>query len=244
MTIWNPPVVSKDMDTKQLANLVAELIDDVSFIMNGNIDSRNTREIGGYMVGLHELMSKNGEVGLSSIETSADDIRIWAGSSIPEAAPFRVYESGRMEATNGYFTGDIVGSTITGSLIQTQPAGNYPRAGLSVVDNLFFAESSPFQYILMRASYTDNIPYLSFYDGVYNTQLRQHSTTFVMGSTNVIQIYPEDRLVLTPVNDLELAPFSGDVTVPSWSRLYNRSTNRNLQQELNSLSSRISALGG
>lgn len=218
MTIWNPPVVSKDMDTKQLANLVAELIDDVSFIMNGNIDSRNTREIGGYMVGLHELMSKNGEVGLSSIETSADDIRIWAGSSIPEAAPFRVYESGRMEATNGYFTGDIVGSTITGGVIQTSIPGFYPRIELSSDNVLMTAQSSPMQTIIISASYMGGSPALFFED--------QIGLTIMLSNYGSLNIVPTHNLVLNP---------SGDVIVPSWSRLINNATGRSLQQDLNAL---------
>lgn len=218
MTIWNPPTVSRDMDTKQLANLVAELIDDISFIMNGNIDSRNTREIGGYTVGLHELMSKSGEVGLSSIETAADDIRIWAGSSIPEAAPFRVYESGRMEATNGYFTGDIVGSLITGGTIQTTPPNTYPRIELSSAENLLTAESSPFQSVTINASYMGGSPAIFFDD--------QEGITIMLSASGSLSILPSKNLYLNPANS---------VYVPSWSRLVNASTNRTLQQDLDAL---------
>ena len=132
MGIVNFPTIDSSVSLADLANLVGRLIKEVEFLTNGNIDSHNTREIGGYIVGLTSLKSKNGVVGLSSEITGGDDIRIWAGSVVPEAAPYRVYESGRLVATNGEFTGDITGSTITGSTI----TGGTVRSGDNNTDRI------------------------------------------------------------------------------------------------------------
>lgn len=85
--------------------------DNFDFAFNGNIDSRNTREIGGYLISQTQIASKNGVVGFSSLVSGADDIRIWAGDADQEAAPFRVYESGLMVASNADITGKITANS-------------------------------------------------------------------------------------------------------------------------------------
>lgn len=107
MGIWSAPRIAADTTFEELKEIMALVIKDMDFTTNGNIDSRNVREIGGYKVDLTSLASKNGVVGLSSAITGGDDIRIWAGDSARPDAPFRVYESGLMIASNAQITGKI-----------------------------------------------------------------------------------------------------------------------------------------
>lgn len=106
-----------------LGDQVAELQKQLEYSLNGNLDSTNAREFGGWQIGMVDMQAKSGTVGFSSFETpadvnpGADDLRIWAGSSDRNSAPFRVYESGRLVATDGNFTGDITGSTMEASVI-------------------------------------------------------------------------------------------------------------------------------
>lgn len=67
-----------------------------------------TAYIGGWELGEGYLKSTTpgGEVGLSSKETVGyNDVRIWAGSTDRETAPFRVREDGSMSSTKGFIGG-------------------------------------------------------------------------------------------------------------------------------------------
>lgn len=101
----------------ELADMVAKLQKQVEFLFNGNISTKNVREVGGWLADADRFVSVDGDVGMSSIETGGDDVRFWAGSTLPEIAPFQVLKSGKLKATNGEFTGDITGSSIIGSTI-------------------------------------------------------------------------------------------------------------------------------
>lgn len=101
----------------ELADLVAKLQKQVEFLFNGNISTKNVREVGGWLADADRFVSVDGDVGMSSIETGGDDVRFWAGSTLPEVAPFQVLKSGKMKATDGEFTGSITGASIIGSTI-------------------------------------------------------------------------------------------------------------------------------
>lgn len=113
MSVPTLPTVDPNATLEELRNQVAILQKTITFYLTSNLSSDNAYEFGGWLVGLDSLMSDTGTVGLSSAITGANDIRIWAGNSIPDNASFRVYEDGTMFATNGHFTGAITGSTIT-----------------------------------------------------------------------------------------------------------------------------------
>src|SRR5690606_1833940 len=194
---------------------------------------------------------------------------IWAGNSNFNNAPFRVNMQGEMTAMSGTFggtlqaaggtftgtlegvdgtfkgtveAGQFVGGTITGALIQTNASG-YPYIALTSTTNFLTAAASPIQMITIEAS-RGGIPYLSFKEGNTETQLWQSGSLFTLGSDGHITIFPNLELRLTPILDLELFPYTGDVLVPNWNRFVNNQTGRSLQQELNALSARIAALGG
>jgi hypothetical protein len=70
--------------------------------------------VGGWVLGVDSLVDDNGMVGMSSKITVADDIRFFAGDIDPLNAPFRVYESGRVVATDAELTGEI--TAVTGDI--------------------------------------------------------------------------------------------------------------------------------
>lgn len=97
-----------EQDTlEQLREHVALLQKIVNYALTGNLSTENMLEISGWQVGDGKLISENGLVGLSSEDTGADDVRIWAGNTVKEQAAFRVYESGKMTATGADISGTI-----------------------------------------------------------------------------------------------------------------------------------------
>lgn len=130
------PNVNSNMAVPDLIEVVAKLIKEVQFLTDGNISSTNAREFGGYQVGLTSLTSKNGVVGISSEITAADDIRFWAGDLLSGSPIFRVYESGKLVASNVDVTGKItassgtIGGWLIGSTYLTDAAGSVGMSSL------------------------------------------------------------------------------------------------------------------
>jgi len=76
--------------------------------------------VGGFTLGTDYIRDTDDSFGLSSVVTSGDDIRFWAGSSFADrsTAPFRISESGEIVASSG----SIAGWTITSTTFQ-DPTG-------------------------------------------------------------------------------------------------------------------------
>jgi len=80
-----------------------------SATITGNITA-NTGYLGGtsgWVVSTNYIKDVAGAVGLSSVVTAGDDIRIWAGHATPASAPFYVTESGAVVASSITATGTI-----------------------------------------------------------------------------------------------------------------------------------------
>jgi hypothetical protein len=75
--------------------------------MNGYINSKNVFEVGGWRVNNTQLVSKDGDVGMSTEDTGADDIRLWAGDAKDGSPKFKVTKSGILTAVDGVFEGEI-----------------------------------------------------------------------------------------------------------------------------------------
>ena len=71
--------------------------------------------IGGWTLGANALTAGSGAttVGLDTTVTAGDDIRIYAGSSTPASAPFKVMESGDLVATSAIITGSVTATSGT-----------------------------------------------------------------------------------------------------------------------------------
>ncbi len=84
--------------------------------------------IGGWTVGANVISAGSGSavVGLDSTVSGGDDIRIYAGSTPPNSAPFKVTEAGAVTASNITITGGSVSaSTLNGAV---------PQANLNVAN--------------------------------------------------------------------------------------------------------------
>lgn len=79
----------------------------MKYLIGGNLGTPNIREVGGWELSEFMLTSQSGNVGFNSEQTALTDIRIWAGSSLIETAPFRVLEDGSFFSSNANITGSI-----------------------------------------------------------------------------------------------------------------------------------------
>jgi hypothetical protein len=100
-------------------NTIAEELDQVF----SNIDTKNIREIAGWLASRYKLQSKDGDVGFNTQDTAVDDIRIWAGDAMNGAPKFKVTKAGIM--------------TAVAALILS--AAGYPRIELNSTDTLLSA---------------------------------------------------------------------------------------------------------
>jgi hypothetical protein len=85
-------------------NTMAEELD---HIFGGKIDTKNIREIAGWIATRYKLQSKDGDVGFNTEDTVADDIRIWAGDAMSGTPKFFVTKSGKMTAQDAIIRGTI-----------------------------------------------------------------------------------------------------------------------------------------
>ncbi len=89
-----------------LVNTVGILIKNLSE-MNGYINSKNVLEVGGWLVNNTQLASKDNDVGMSTEDTGADDVRFWAGDAKDGSPKFKVTKSGILTAVDGNFEGEV-----------------------------------------------------------------------------------------------------------------------------------------
>jgi len=149
LAVYTPPRITAQTTHEQLLNIVAMLVKDLEFILNGAIDSKNVREIGGYRVDQTALQSKDGAVGMSSASTADDDLRIWAGSAERAIAAFKVFESGLVTMTK---------------FLLSSGDGTFPKIEMGSEGNLFAAFYNEDTYIAIEPNY-GNAPSLNFVVG-------------------------------------------------------------------------------
>jgi hypothetical protein len=166
-----------------LANMLAIIQEEMTNFLEGRISSENMREIAGYNVSQTDLKHKSGIVGMSGADpATATAVRFWAGNADKTVAPFRVQQDGTMYATDGNFEGDINGSVITGSLIQTAPSGVYPRMEFSDVGEILRAYASATRYVSVSASESGE-PAVVFTDGTTKALVTYLSgSNFLLGT--------------------------------------------------------------
>lgn len=150
MPAINFPRVSSGMNTDQLADLVARCLKEVEWLANGNMDSRNIRNIAGYNVGPTDLKHSSGIVGMSGANpTDPNAIRFWSGNANPVIAPFRVNQAGVMTAVGGQF----------------QSAAGYPRVEINSSTNLIAAYQNATNAISIVPNYSSGTPAETFVAG-------------------------------------------------------------------------------
>ncbi|MFS8215613.1 hypothetical protein [Paenibacillus sp. S29] len=221
MAMFQAPQVVAQTSHDQLLDLFARVVKELEFIVNGAIDSKNVREIGGYNVNKTELQSKDGAVGLSSARTDEDDLRIWAGDPDRAKAAFKVFESGLV--------------TLTKFLLSSTD-GAYPKIEMGSEGNILAAFSSADHYIAIDPNYAGTPALKWIFNGTPRGGLNDVSGT--------MELFGVGGLVINVTGgDLDMA-VSEKVNFENWNRLYNRSTSRTLQQDLSEIFDRLEALEG
>lgn len=78
---------------EDIVRKVNTLVNEIRQLMLG-MDSVNMFEVGGWLVTADQLASQDGDVGMSTEDTAADDIRFWAGDVKTGAPKFKVTKAG------------------------------------------------------------------------------------------------------------------------------------------------------
>ncbi|GCL71804.1 hypothetical protein PN4B1_17090 [Paenibacillus naphthalenovorans] len=128
--------------------------------------------------------------------------------------------------------------TMTGAKVQST-VSSYPRIELNSLSHLFKAEASANNHISVIADSTGQQPALLFsFNGKF--ALVQNNGTALLIQTPIGQGL---GIQLSAESDIFISTFA-KVIFQSWSKIYSNESGTTLQQELNSLSARIAALGG
>ena len=96
----------------QLQNHLTKQQRDLKYLL-GTLDYENIFAVGGWRVTPDQLASKDEDVGMSTEDTAADDIRFWAGDVKTGTPLFYVTKSGKMFALDGTFIGTITANAGT-----------------------------------------------------------------------------------------------------------------------------------
>lgn len=130
--------LNADATHEELVERVAKLEKTLEYLFSG-LDTKNIREVSGWRVRPTELVSRDGDVGMSTEDTGGDDIRIFAGApgGNKENALFIVRKSGK-------------------TTIRT--ASGFPRTEIDPQNNLIAAYSAPDSYVAIMPDYNGNIP--------------------------------------------------------------------------------------
>lgn len=204
---------------EELRQIVGQMRQDIEWLMQGRISSKNIREVGGYNVNQTDLVSKDGNVGLSSANDSADPIRMFAGSSLKDFAPWRVTQSGKMFAT--------------GATIESQ--GSYPKISLDPSGNVLGVYSSPTVYLSFNpiaGSFT--APQITFINGTRDANIYQTAFLFNIQAIGDIGI-------LAAGGELNL---DGDHISAQWSKFTNGIGGQSLQSALSGKANAFSGFTG
>lgn len=204
---FNAPQVGAEMGIEELRGIVARLIKEVQFLMDGNLSSTNAREFGGWRIGMLELMSKDKKVGMSTDEQGLDPIRFWAGDVITGQPVFYVTKSGKIYAANGEFAGKITAKSgtiggftidqtklsgpgiIEGGTIRTGPAGTQ-RIELTGGILRGMHSSDKLHGLVFNPSTTSNFFDLFIYhDGVKLLEFIDNSNNVVIRPATSIGMY-------------------------------------------------------
>lgn len=196
------------------------------------------------------------EIGVDNNVFKANQGGIHLGHQSFNNSPFRVNMQGELianratiagevHATSGSFSGNIsaygtiTGGTLTGANIQTRPVGQYPRAELNSVDNLFGAYASVTRYINILANDSGD-PLLYFNNASNLVRIALINDTFSIGAFGKLNLGSTGDLSIDATSsssNVNIKPgSSGHVTLPEWTRVYSRDLSQTLQQALDTKS--------
>ncbi|MBY0205247.1 hypothetical protein [Paenibacillus cucumis (ex Kampfer et al. 2016)] len=183
MPIPQIPPLNQDADLEQVKTYVIRLERTLNFLLENGLDSENMFEVGGWRVQNDTLASKDGDVGMTTSGSAATDIRLWAGSTDPNTAPWRVTKGGKM-----YTTGAVI-----------QSSNGYPRVEMNPDENLFGAYASATNYLAVLALGSSMSPQLLFSAPSSNMFMFVSGSSAILGATSAdIRISSNRNVYLSP----------------------------------------------
>jgi len=174
-------------------NMIAEELDQVF----SNIDTKNIREIAGWLASRYKLQSKDGDVGFNSQDTAADDIRIWAGDAMKGSPNFKVTKAGILTAVAAIF----------------MSATGFPKVSMNLNSNLIQAFSDANNHVDFSPQIGGAPGIAWIVGGVLNAYLQSTSAGPLFTSFN------GTKITLQPDTDLNLSATGGNINLTVGSNL-------------------------
>lgn len=228
MGLLNLPRIPRGANAEEAANIYNMAIEELEYRLSGFLQSNNIQEVGGWLVGLLQLISKDGDVGMSTDDNGIDPVRLFAGGTNKETAPWRVTQSGKMHAT---------GATIESS-------DGYPKYRIDPETGVFGVYYDEFNYIEISPSYEGTPTIYATVDGNVVYQISASTSGVVIGTGG-----KKLTLSTSAEGDIEIIPETGfNVIVPGWSNLLGidgvslASELVNLQNQIDSMGTRVTNL--
>lgn len=213
------PRIRLGMSNDELANMMAKAFKDMEWLLNGNVDSFNVRNIAGYKVGRNVLMHESGIVGMNGADPkNGDAIRFWSGDADPTQASFRVTQAGILTAVAALFMSAL----------------GYPRVELNSDNNLFGAFLTATNSIEIKPNVLGS-PLITFDNGTISGSIGNTTTRFWIQVTQGV-------MLISANNDIEISSGS-QVKYQSWSKIYSTGNGETLQNALDDLQSGIDGVG-
>lgn len=131
MAVPNINPIKEVIPHEDLVNEVAKLQKMVRYLLTKGLESDNIIEVGNWIVEADQLVADDGDVGLSTADTAADDVRIWAGDKKDGTPKFKVTKSGILTAVSAILMSAL----------------GYPRVELNSINNLIGAYADADTYI-------------------------------------------------------------------------------------------------
>lgn len=149
MPIPQIPPLNQDADLGQVKNYVIRLERTLNFLLENGLDSENVFEVGGWRVKDDTLSSKDGDVGMTTEGSSGSSIRLWAGSTDPNTAPWRVSRDGTAYMTGAEIYNELSGGAYTSigsggitvndgsrNTFRVDVTGQVTMTGATIINNL------------------------------------------------------------------------------------------------------------
>lgn len=255
MPIIKFPSIRDEPTLDDVVDYIERMRKELQWALDKNLDTKNAREFAGWLIRPDKIVSVDGDVGMSTLDTGTDDIRFFAGPDGSGGFLFYVTKGGLLVAQNasiqgviealsghvGGFTiendrlssdsgdGIIEGGTIIGAYITTAD-GTYPRVDLSTTGNIFQAFQDATSYIGIDPDVTSE-PALLF---------KNSSTAANVGTLSGLMWFNviTGILRLSSNSDVQISA-GGKVIFDSWSNIQNDSSGQTLQQEFDALEAQI-----
>jgi hypothetical protein len=168
----------------ELADMVAKLQKQVEFLMNGNLSTKNIREVGGWLADDDRFVSADGDVGLSTTDTGGDDVRYWAGGTDPETAPYQIRKSGK--------------GLLTGIRIQSSEAG-FPRLVFDSDTSSLVLYYSETKYVTLGLDPSGS-PHIEFINGANAATMDMDVQFIIQANTDISLVNDGDVFITSTGN--------------------------------------------